>query len=91
MVYLIPCGNLTLRVYERTTDVGGEPQVRYRARVAIGNCKRLWGSRQGSVRGTVATLLPKLELKSDEVDSVWDATQKLIDKKAGYEPQVEGI
>ena len=78
MVLSIPCGRGAIRVhmYDRPRGGRSEPQVLYRAVFTARTQKRLWGSGK-SIRSSVASLLPKLELKQEQRDAVWAGALKV--------------
>ena len=87
MVLSIPCGDTAIRVYERPSPKKRKStsKVEYRAEFfertgTVSICppgKRLWGAWATSIRSTVASLLPKLELEQQEIDAVW-ANEQII-------------
>ena len=83
MVLSIPCGQGTIRLYERLTGRGDgyEPQVEYRAAFTACRNTRLWGAWSTSIQSTVASLLPKLKLNKEQRDAVWAAALKVSETR----------
>ena len=76
MVYKIEVGETCINVYESPKGRGSERHVQYRAATRdLGG--RVWGSWTTSIPSTVATLLPKLQLKETENDAVLEAATEV--------------
>ena len=85
LVLSIPCGDTTIRVYDRPCRKASTSKVEYRAGFyeRTGTVsksprgKRLWGAWTTSIRSTVASLLPRLKLKPEETAAVW-ANEQIV-------------